>query len=116
MPVRLLFGKPRRENAGSWVVLLCTGTGYSDERILETYALRWSIEIYFKEAKQAMDWLAEQPGSYASIHLAAIRYMPLLSLALDGGGTPRSHLDVLPGGKDAPPPVSPARKDPSSLL
>lgn len=88
--VRLLFSKPRRENKGAWVVLLCTDTGYTDERILETYALRWGIEVYFKEVKQAMGWLAEQSGSYAvhyaSIHLAAIRYMLLFSLALDGGG------------------------------
>jgi hypothetical protein len=90
VPVRLLFSKPRRENKGAWVVLLCTDTGYSDGRILEVYALRWSIEVYFKEAKQSMGWMAEQSGSYAvhyaSIHLAALRYMLLFNLALDGGG------------------------------
>ena len=90
VPVRLLFSKPLRENKGAWVVLLCTDTGYSDGRILETYALRWSIEVYFKEAKQAMGWMAEQSGDYAvhyaSIHLAALRYMLLLNLALDNGG------------------------------
>jgi hypothetical protein len=36
VPVRLLLSKPRRENVGSWVVLLCTDTGYSDERFDRT--------------------------------------------------------------------------------
>lgn len=54
VPVKLLFSKPRRETSGTWVVLLCTDTAYSPERILEIYALRWSIEVYFKEVKQAM--------------------------------------------------------------
>jgi hypothetical protein len=90
VPVRLLFSKPHRENKGAWVVLLCTDTCYSDGRILEIYSLRWSIEVYFKETKQAMGWMAEQSGDYAvhyaSIHLAALRYMLLFNLALDNGG------------------------------
>lgn len=87
--VKLLFSKPRRETNGTWVVLLCTDTAYSPERILELYALRWSIEVYFKEVKQGMGWMKEQSGRYtthyASIHLAAIRYLLIYSLMLDDG-------------------------------
>lgn len=89
VPVTLLFSKPRRENKDAWVVLLCTNTTYSSERILEIYALRWSIEVYFKEVKQGMGWMKEQSGRYtthyASIHLAAIRYTLIYSLMLDNG-------------------------------
>lgn len=87
--VKLLFSKPRRENNDTWVVLLCTDTAYCAERILEIYALRWSIEVYFKEVKQGMGWMKEQSGRYtthyASIHLAAIRYLLIYSLMLDDG-------------------------------
>lgn len=51
----------------------------SAEDILEIYALRWSIEVYFKEVKQNFGLLAEQSGkyqvAYASVHLAAVRYL-----------------------------------------
>lgn len=87
--VKLLFSKPRRENNDTWIMLLCTDTAYSAERILEIYALRWSIEVYFKEVKQGMGWMKEQSGRYtthyASIHLAAIRYMLIYSLMLEDG-------------------------------
>jgi len=51
----------------------------SDAPILEIYALRWSIEVYFKEIKQHLGFLKEQSGryqlAYASVHLAAMRYL-----------------------------------------
>ena len=90
VPVTLLFSKPRRESKDSWCVILCTDTNYNAERILELYALRWSIEVYFKEVKQGMGWMKEQSGRYtvhyASIHLAAIRYLLIFGLMLDYGG------------------------------
>jgi len=90
VPVKLLFSKPRHKNNDTWVILLCTDTTYSSERILEIYALRWSIEVYFKEVKQGMGWMKEQSGRYtvhyASIHLAALRYTLIYSLMLENGG------------------------------
>ena len=51
-------------------------------KILEVYALRWGIEVYFKEAKQHLGFLKEQTWTFAShtasIHLTAIRYLMLL--------------------------------------
>src|SRR4029077_6271935 len=51
--VRLVFSAPVRANStDTWVVFLCTDVTMKDSRILEVYALRWSIEVYFKEIKQ----------------------------------------------------------------
>ena len=61
----------------------------SAEEILEIYALRWSIEVYFKEVKQHFGFLKEQTGDYAvhfaSIHLAAIRFILIVHGALSNG-------------------------------
>jgi len=61
----------------------------SATEVLEVYARRWAIEVYFKEAKQNMGWLVEQTGHYTvhytSIHLAAIRYILLCAAVLSGG-------------------------------
>jgi hypothetical protein len=56
---------------------------------LEIYALRWSIEVYFKEIKQNLGFLKEQSGRYqladASVHLAALRYLLLFEAMLRNG-------------------------------
>jgi len=61
-------------------------------KILETYALRWGIEVYFKEAKQHLGFLKEQTITFAShtasIHLCAIRYLMLVDNKLAGKNTP----------------------------
>ncbi|MFZ4539318.1 transposase [Propionivibrio sp.] len=67
-----------------WAVFLTTDVGLSPQLILELYAMRWAIEVYFKEAKQHLGFLKEQARHYASyiasIHLTAIRFC-LLSIA-----------------------------------
>ena len=86
--VRLLFV---RGNAGDtqttvgkhdWAVFLTTDTNLSSAEMLELYALRWAIEVYFKEAKQHLGFLKEQSNHYAayiaSIHLTAIRFCLLV--------------------------------------
>jgi hypothetical protein len=63
--VRLVFSAPvRATDADTWVVFVCTDPTLSDQRILEVYALRWSIEVYFKEIKQNLGFLKEQSGRY----------------------------------------------------
>ena len=61
----------------------------SEAKILEVYALRWSIEVYFKEIKQNLGFLQEQSGryqlAYASVHLAALRYLLLFEAMLRSG-------------------------------
>src|SRR6266567_1396057 len=88
--VRLVFSAPvRARSAETWVVFLCTNVTLSDAKILEVYALRWSIEVYFKEIKQNLGFLKEQSGryqlAYASVHLAALRYLLLFEAMLRQG-------------------------------
>jgi hypothetical protein len=88
--VRLVFSAPVRAcHQDPWIIFLCTDTTLSDAKILEVYALRWSIEVYFKEIKQNLGFLKEQSGryqlAYASVHLAAIRYLLLFEAMLRNG-------------------------------
>lgn len=88
--VRLVFSAPvRAGSADTWVVFLCTNVNLSDTKILEAYSLRWSIEVYFKEIKQHLGFLKEQSGryqlAYASVHLAALRYLLLFEAMLRQG-------------------------------
>lgn len=73
-----------------WAVFLTTDTALSGTQILELYAMRWAIEVYFKEAKQHLGFLKEQSNHYAayiaSIHLTAIRFC-LLVIAKQTQGT-----------------------------
>lgn len=85
--VRLLFvrgmveGDKAQAGKHDWAVFLTTDMGMEPLRILELYAMRWAIEVYFKEAKQHLGFLKEQGIHYASyiasIHLAAIRFCML---------------------------------------
>jgi hypothetical protein len=87
--VRLLFvrgiveGDKAQAGKHDWAVFLTTDIGLTPQRILELYAMRWAIEVYFKEAKQHLGFLKEQGTHYASyiasIRLAAIRFC-LLSI------------------------------------
>jgi hypothetical protein len=88
--VILVLSAPARDaGADNWVIFLCTDIALSATRVLEFYALRWSIEVYFKEIKQNFGFLAEQSGryqlAYASVHLAAMRYTLLFEAMLRGG-------------------------------
>ena len=85
---RLLFvrgsDQDTKAQAGKhdWAVFLCTDTALTATEILELYAMRWAIEVYFKEAKQHLGLLKEQSNHYAayiaSIHLTAIRFCLLV--------------------------------------
>lgn len=94
--VKLLFVRGVNEDpdvdgsAKDWALFLSTDTELASSKILETYSLRWGIEVYFKEAKQHLGFLQEQTISFAShtasIHLCAIRYLILISGKLDQEG------------------------------
>ncbi len=79
LPVKLLFSSSTKQRKENWVVFLSTDVNLCTEQIFEIYALRWSIEVYFKEIKQHFGFLSSQTGNYtvhyASIHLCAIRYI-----------------------------------------
>jgi SRSO17 transposase len=65
-----------------WCVFLTTDTKLDPQKMLELYAMRWAIEVYFKESKQHLGFLKEQARHYAcyvaSIHLTAIRFCLLV--------------------------------------
>lgn len=87
--VRLVFSCPRNPKKDEWAAFLCTELEMSDTKVLETYALRWGIEVFFREAKQNMGLLKEQTGNYAchyaSIHLTSIRYLLLFDSMKERG-------------------------------
>lgn len=86
--VRLLFVRGTMDSEKTttgkhdWAVFLTTDTSLSATDMLELYAMRWAIEVYFKEAKQHLGFLKEQSNHYAayiaSLHLTAIRFCLLV--------------------------------------
>lgn len=65
-----------------WCVFLTTDVTLDPQKVLELYAMRWAIEVYFKESKQHLGFFKEQARHYAcyvaSIHLTAIRFCLLV--------------------------------------
>jgi hypothetical protein len=49
IPITLFFS--RKGTQGDWKVLLTTDTTLSFKKLIEHYQVRWSIEVFFKEAK-----------------------------------------------------------------
>ena len=91
--VQLLFvrgvNEPGEPEIGkkNWALFLSTDAGLGMSKVLEVYALRWGVEVYFKEAKQHLGFLVEQTKTFtshiASIHLCAIRYLMLVHTKLE---------------------------------
>jgi len=91
-PVKLLFVRgindkeDRTASRKDWALFLSTDAKLASAKMLQMYASRWSIEVYFKEAKQHLGFLQEQTRSFvshtASIHLCAIRYLILVDAKL----------------------------------
>lgn len=76
--VRIVFlcdtGNPER-----WPALASTDTSLTAERICRIYAKRWTIEIFFKQAKQQMGLAREfQVRNYA----AQIAHTSIISMDL----------------------------------
>ena len=69
-----------------FALFLSTDAEMSAAQMLEVYAMRWSIEVYFREAKQNLKWLGEQSRHFAahaaSLHLSAVCYLILLHARL----------------------------------
>jgi len=85
-----------------WAVFLTTDRNLEAVEILEIYALRWAIEVYFKEAKQHLGFLKEQSNHYAayiaSIHLTAIRFGMLMIAKQSQGASGLEEVRSLLGG------------------
>ena len=85
-PVRVLFVSDGRKQ---WQALLCTDTDLEPSRILDYYARRWAIEVYFKDAKQMLYMGKEQSNTFdaliASQSLVMIRYLILVYIQIKHG-------------------------------
>ena len=99
--VKLLFVRSVNEakqqaSKYDWALFLTTDSQLEDDKILEVYALRWGIEVYFKEAKQKLGFLKEQSrhcSAYiASIHLTGLRFCLLLFAKQEEGATRLSEV------------------------
>jgi IS4 transposase len=55
--VRSIDEAKQQASKHDWVLFLTTDYQLEDEKILEVYALRWGIEVYFEEAKQKLGFL-----------------------------------------------------------
>ena len=77
--VRLLFVSDGHKN---WQVLLCTDLEMDPSQILSYYARRWSIEVFFKDAKQMLYMAKEQSNTFDALvachSLVMIRYLLLV--------------------------------------
>jgi hypothetical protein len=77
--VRLLFVSDSRKQ---WQALLCTDLEMDASQILCYYARRWSIEMFFKDAKQMLYMAKEQSNTFDALvachSLVMIRYLLLV--------------------------------------
>jgi hypothetical protein len=85
IPVKLFLVKQGLGNKGSWKIMLTTDPNLSFIKLMETYHIRWSIEVYFKEAKQYLALGESQSndldGQIADITMVMIRSI-LLTLMM----------------------------------
>jgi len=63
-PVKLFFS--RKGKNGKWKTFLTTDIDLSFIKMLEIYAIRWSIEVFFKESKQLLSLGKEQANDFDS--------------------------------------------------
>lgn len=77
--VRLLFVSDGRK---SWQALLCTDLEMDPSQVLTYYARRWSVEVFFKDAKQMLYMSKEQSNTFDALiachSLVMIRYLLLV--------------------------------------
>lgn len=75
--VKLFFS--RKGKKGKWKTFLSTDTRLSFIKMLEIYAIRWSIEVFFKECKQLLylgkDQSTDFDSQIASTTLTMIQYI-----------------------------------------
>ena len=94
--VRSVNEEKQQASKHDWALFLTTDSQMNDETILEIYALRWGIEVYFKEAKQKLGFLKEQSRHYsayiASIHLTGLRFCLLLFAKQEEGACKLSEV------------------------
>ncbi|SDX29361.1 hypothetical protein [Nitrosomonas communis] len=76
-----LLKEPRADNAATpgkhdWALFITTYTTIEASRILEIYALRWGIEVYFEESKRHLGLLMEQTSRVLPLILHRSIWLP----------------------------------------
>jgi len=73
----------RKGKNGAWHTIISTDTSLSFNRMIEVYNIRWSIEVFFKEAKQLLNLGKSQSTNFdvqvAQTTITMIQYL-LISL------------------------------------
>lgn len=81
IPVKLFFS--RYSKRGKWHLLLTTDLSLTFNKAIEIYNIRWSIEVFFKEAKQYLKLGKSQANDFdAQIADVTISMMQYIILAL----------------------------------
>jgi len=62
IPVVLYF--TRKGKHGKWKVILSTDLSANFNKTVETYQLRWSIEVFFKETKQLLNFTSIRKSGF----------------------------------------------------
>ena len=79
MPVKLFF--VRYSGQAKWKLMVTTDSSLSFIRMMEIYSIRWSIEVFFKEAKQHLllgkSQSRDLDAQITDATIAMIRYMLL---------------------------------------
>jgi len=69
----------RKGKNGAWHTIISTDTSLSFNRMIQVYNIRWSIEVFFKEAKQLLDLGKSQSTNFdvqvAQVTITMIQYL-----------------------------------------
>jgi len=81
--LKLFFVKQGYGNNDNWKLIITTDLSLSFQRAIEIYQIRWTIEVFFKEAKQYLN-LGKSQSNYFNAQIAdtTICLMQYLLLAL----------------------------------
>jgi hypothetical protein len=79
IPVKLFFS--RYSKRGKWHLLLTTDLSLTFNKAIEIYNIRWSIEVFFKEAKQYLNLGKSQANDFdaqiADVTISMMQYIIL---------------------------------------
>jgi hypothetical protein len=83
IPLKLFFVKQGYGNNDKWNLIVTTDRSLSFQKAIEIYQIRWTIEVFFKEAKQHLQLGKSQSNNFnAQIADTTICLMQYMLLAL----------------------------------
>ena len=70
---KIVFVRNRKTH--DWIPLLCTNTSFSDQKIIQLYAMRWNIEVFHHDVKQ---FLRLEKGCQSTSYDALTAYVTVV--------------------------------------